>query len=191
VLAFAVFDDGTGPALYAGGAFHERQQRDVEPRRALDGSGWAALGSGTPGYDSTRRTVFDDGDGPALYAAGARTGLDAPVLRWDGTSWSSVGGGFSSDVYALATIDDGSGAGALRGRLVPTADGVAARSIARWDGASWSPLGAGLGSSCHALAQFHDDGGRALLAGGTSTRAPPGTASSRSGGVVRRTVRTP
>src|SRR5690606_35608104 len=56
---------------------------------------------------------FDDGSGPALYAAGTFTVPgDADAVgfaRWDGESWSSVGGGIDGHALALAVYDDGSG----------------------------------------------------------------------------------
>src|SRR5262249_37765159 len=46
VLALAVFDDGTGPALYAGGYFTEAGGVQVNHIAKWDGTQWSPLGSG-------------------------------------------------------------------------------------------------------------------------------------------------
>ena len=176
VYAMTVFDDGTGPALYAGGEFTSASGGPLNHVARWTGSGWAALGSGTQA-SVYALAVFDDGSGPALYAAGdnpASTSFFAPIMRWNGTSWSSVGN-FTLGVSALATIDDGSGPALFAGGPFYTVDGASMHGIARWDGASWSPLGAGLGPlsvGCNALAQFEDDGIQSLLAGGGFRTSP-------------------
>src|SRR5690606_2012417 len=61
VYALTVFDDGsgTGPALYAGGAFTTAGGVTVNRIAKWDGSSWSPLGSGMSG--SVRAlTVFDD-----------------------------------------------------------------------------------------------------------------------------------
>jgi hypothetical protein len=96
-LTLAVFDDGDGPALYAGGSFQSVVR--------WDGSSWSALGSGMSGGTFPyvhALTVFDDGSGSALYAGGNFTvagGVAANgVARWDGSSWSALGGGVSDSI---------------------------------------------------------------------------------------------
>ena len=102
VNALAVFDDGGGPALYAGGNFHIAGGVAANRIAKWDGSSWAALGSGMGG--PTRQvlalTVFDDGGGPALYAGGSFTtagGVAANrIAKWDGSSWAALGSGMDS-----------------------------------------------------------------------------------------------
>jgi len=58
---------------------------------------------------------FDDGTGPALFAAGA-FGFAGNVLvrniaRWNGSTWSAIASGTNDTVDALAVFDDGSAAG--------------------------------------------------------------------------------
>src|SRR6185503_18691424 len=69
---FTVFDDGSGPALYAGGAFTTAGGVSARHVARWDGSSWTPLGSGT---SSTvlALAVHDDGGGPALYAGGEFT----------------------------------------------------------------------------------------------------------------------
>jgi len=77
VHALAVFDDGTGPALYAGGEFVSSGGAPVSKLarwRGGPGAVWEPVGGGMSGGDVHALSVFDDdGDGPippALYVAG-------------------------------------------------------------------------------------------------------------------------
>jgi HYR domain-containing protein len=181
VYALAEFDDGAGPALYAAGHFTSAGGVAASNIARWDGSSWAPLGSGTSGtsIDSVfALTVYDDGSGPALYAAGAFTtagGVAASnIARWDGSSWASLGSGTDDHVSALAVFDDGSGAALYAGGDFSTAGGVAANGLARWDGSIWSPLGTGVsgaGSDVLALTVYDDGSGPGLYAGGSFTSA--------------------
>ena len=181
VWAMTVFDDGTGPALYAGGDFVTASGVVVNRVARWDGSAWSALGgpSGT-GTDGPvyALAVFDDGTGPALYAGGVFTTAGGVtvngVARWDGSAWSGLSGpsgtGVSDSVYALAVFDDGTGPALYAGGWFITAGGVTVNYIARWDGSTWSalsgPSGTGVDYHVYALAVFDDGSGPALYAGG-------------------------
>jgi hypothetical protein len=70
VWALVVHDDGSGPALYAGGDFTTAGGVAVNRIARWDGSSWSPVGSGT--NDSVLAlTVHDDGGGPALFAGGS------------------------------------------------------------------------------------------------------------------------
>jgi hypothetical protein len=186
VRALAVFDGGTGPALFAAGNFTAQGPISSDSIARWSGSSWSGVGAGLQGgasyYDQVSSlAVFDDGNGPALYAGGAflmAGGEPADrIARWDGSSWTGVGGGTDHNVQALAVFDDGSGPALYVGGFFSFAGGVAADRIARWDGTSWSSLGAGLkgfAGGVHALAVFDDGSGAgpALYAGG-SFYGPP------------------
>ena len=106
--------------------------------------------------------VHDDGTGPQLYAGGSFTPSPGQpgggLARWNGVSWSAVGGSFggatSPAVCALAVHDDGTGPALFAGGAFTTAGGVAASGVARWDGASWSALGSGVVPPPTILANF-------------------------------------
>lgn len=174
-LAFAVFDDGSGPALFAGGSFEFIGGVKAEGVARWDGQRWASLGSGVDGT-VTALAVFNDGAGEALYVGGVfENAGGAPALgiaRWDGSEWSALGSGVVGGVEALAVFDDGSGPALYVAGSVSQAGGVPVNNIARWDGSAWSSVGAGLGdpalhnSSIFALAVFDDGAGAALYAGG-------------------------
>jgi len=119
VWALAVFDDGTGPALYAGGEFGTGFLQPGHHITKWNGTSWEALGSGING-PVRALGVFDDGSGPALYAGGYFTTAGGQpansIARWDGQSWTPLAGGVVADFFSgvsdFATFDDGSGAGA-------------------------------------------------------------------------------
>src|SRR5216684_45618 len=168
--ALTVFDDGTGPALYAGGEF--TTAGDVAANRIAkwDGTQWSALRSGMNG-SVLGLAVFDDGTGPALYAGGEFTTAGGVVVnniaKWEGRQWSALGGGTNMPVYALTVFDDGAGPALYAGGIFSGAGDVAATKIAKWNGTQWSALGTGIhGPYVNALAVFDDGTGPALYAGG-------------------------
>jgi len=183
VFALTVFDDGSGggPALYAGGRFTTAGGGSANYIAKWNGTSWSPLGSGV-NFDVMALTVFDDGQGggPALYAGGFFTiagGVPSTnrIAKWNGSSWSKLGAGLGSVVYALQVFDDGSGAGPalVAGGAFTTAGGASANRIAKWNGTAWSPLGAGMDNWVRTLGVF-DDGtgtGRTLVAGGIFTSA--------------------
>src|SRR5205814_2191178 len=91
------------------------------------------------------------------------------IAKWNGASWSALGSGCNSYVYALTVIDDGSGPALYAGGAFTVAGGISAPHIARWNGSSWSALGApgsGMDNYVYTLAVFDDGSGPALYAGG-------------------------
>jgi hypothetical protein len=177
VEAVAVFDDGNGPALYVGGEFQSAGGMQVNSIAKWNGSNWSALGSGMGGTQPYvgALTVFDDGSGPALYAGGGFSsagGVAANnIARWNGVSWSPVGGGTTADVLSFAVFDDGGGPALYAGGNFSNAGGVLVKSIAKWNGSSWSALGTGMTQNVRALTVFDDGSGPALYAGGAFTMA--------------------
>jgi hypothetical protein len=181
VAAMTVFDDGSGSALYVGGGFTTAGGVTVNKIAKLEGSRWLPLGSGIgPGNGTVwAMTVFDDGSGSALYAGGdfvlAGGRVVNRIARWDGSEWSSVGGGMNAEVRgALIVFDDGSGPALYAGGDFTMAGGVEANHIAKWDGEQWSALGDGTSGtfvSVRALAVFDDGGGPALYVGGNFSEA--------------------
>ncbi len=183
VEALAVYDDGSGEALYAGGSFTTAGGVTVNRIAKWDGTAWSALSgpSGIAGVVSL--AVYDDGSGAALYAGGGfitAGGVTVNnIAKWDGTAWSALSGpsgtGTDSGVYSLAVYDDGSGAALYAGGFFNTAGGVTASGIAKWDGTAWSalsgPSGIGTGNEVDALAVYDDGSGAALYAGGWFTTA--------------------
>src|SRR5262245_53284145 len=75
VLALAAFDDGSGPALYAGGSFGTAGGAPANRIARWDGASWSPLGTGVSGSSEqvSALAVFDDGSGSALYVGGSFT----------------------------------------------------------------------------------------------------------------------
>ena len=99
VFSLAVFDDGSGPALYVGGNFIKAGGMNGITAYGIarwDGQSWSPVGAGVNNR-VWAMTVHDDGRGPALYAGGEFTyssGVHTNcVARWDGVSWSALGPG--------------------------------------------------------------------------------------------------
>lgn len=168
-LSAAVFDDGTGPALYVGGLFHSVGGVPAERIARWDGTTWSALGAGID-LRVQALCVFDDGNGAALYAAGDFTmagGSPASrIAKWDGSSWSPLGLGLNAVVYCLAVYDDGTGPALYAGGAFTTAGGVPANHVARWDGSTWSAVGGGTSGAPHTMTPMHDGHGPSLFVGG-------------------------
>lgn len=141
VYALAVFDDGTGPALYAGGKFTTAGGINVSNIARWDGRDWSDVGLGVNGIVSSLY-VFDDssGFGPELFVGGAFTqagALPARYLaRWNGSLWSSLGLGLNGSVTTMAAFDEddeGPGRPALYlGGSFSVAGKHASGYIARW-----------------------------------------------------------
>ena len=174
VLALAVYDDGHGPALYAGGSFGPSGANNYVAR--WDGWGWTQIGTAMTGGGVRALAVFDDGSGPALYVGGSFTsvaGVAADrIAKWNGTNWSAVGSGPNGQlVSALHVFDDGSGPALYVGGTFSSVGGVSASNIARWNGSSWSALSTCVNAGVTALDEFDDGTGAALFVGGSFTIA--------------------
>jgi hypothetical protein len=151
--ALAVFDAGlgAGPQLYVAGSFQRAGGASVPRIARWDGTTWLRIGAPTAssvgGLEIRSLAVFDDGSGDALYAGGLfqKLGVGANLLRWDGAQWSMPWPvAPDARVSALATFDDGTGAGAslFAGGEFGQIGGQQAKRLARWDGAVWSSLDA-------------------------------------------------
>jgi hypothetical protein len=181
VYALAVFDDGTGPALYAGGLFTTAGGVPANRIAKWNGSAWSGVGGGM-NNNVYSLAVFDDGGGPALYAGGLFTiagGVPASrIAKWNGQTWSALGAGVNNYVWAMTGFDDGEGEALFVGGVFTTAGGQPANYIARWDGQTWLPLGMGTSNPVYAARVFDDGSGPALYIGGgfTSAGGQPNTA---------------
>jgi hypothetical protein len=180
VLALTVFDDGSGPALYAGGDFEQAGGEPILDIARWDGHGWTEVGGGITGAGVYAMIVADLGEGPRLIVGGnfyqAGEVEANHIAVWDGQSWAGVGGGMDRDVRALAMYDAGSGPRLFAGGSIREAGGTPASGVAMWDGLSWRALGKGVEYPnntpiVHTM-RVHDDGsGPALYVGGRFRKA--------------------
>lgn len=183
IYDLAVFDDGTGPAIYATGEFTTAGAQTANCIAKWDGSAWLPLigpageglfGGSTPLGASL--AVFDDGSGPALYVGGRFTsagGLPAAsIARWNGAVWESLPTIENTQIIlALEVFDDGSGPALYAGGSFDSGSGGTTNNIARWDGIAWTPLigssGTGTNGLITALETYDDGNGPALYLAGS------------------------
>ncbi|MFO1009139.1 MAG: immunoglobulin domain-containing protein [Planctomycetota bacterium] len=143
VNSVAVFDDGTGPALYLGGLFQSVDGVAAAGVAKWNGTSWSPLGAGIVGTVNRLRAA-DDGTGTALFATGsfdlAGGGAAAKIAKWNGSAWSALGSGLDAQGFALLGADLGAGPRLLVGGAFSFAGGVTALRVAAWNGSSWSSV---------------------------------------------------
>ena len=111
-----------------------------------DGNTWSDVHS-FPNYDSPNLNfiysmAIYNGE---LYVAGSINHAMKSIVKWDGTSWQIVGGGFDSGFAAVASLvvykNKLYAAGSFSKADSPNTPG---NYIAAWDGNSWSDVGGGV-----------------------------------------------
>jgi hypothetical protein len=143
-FAMCVFDDGTGPSLYIGyDGTNNGSALLLEGIARWNGSDWVSVGGGTRvqawGYGGVRALcVFDDGSGPALFAAGTfdtAGGVSArQIAKWDGHVWSALGRGISGLPDQMVVANDGRGESLFVATNITNAGGGTVYDIAQWVG---------------------------------------------------------
>ncbi|MBK7874487.1 MAG: hypothetical protein IPJ77_01815 [Planctomycetes bacterium] len=157
--ALAVYDAGSGKELYAGFA------TCVPPSTCSSGNlyrrsngVWSPVGTQLLSGAFEALAVYDDGSGPALYAAGKelRIGgvLAGEVVRWDGTSVTALPAQPGFDVHALTVFDDGSGPALVAGGR--TSASLTNGIVSAWRGGAWTQLGPELVSAAGSLGRVSD-----------------------------------
>jgi hypothetical protein len=114
-----------------------------------DGVGWTPLGLGipaNPGFAAWNPVealaLLPNGDLVAGGLFGQAGGTPASsVARWNGSTWSAMGGGVSGPVCALAARPNG---------RVVAAGQLTLQAVREWNGTGWQQVGAAL--SVHSLA---------------------------------------
>ncbi len=155
VHAIAVFDDGSGPSIYAAGRFATAGTQACNNIARWDGAAWQPVGSGVGvgGADVVYALeVWNDGTGSALYVGGqfvmAGGVVCNNIAKWNGSTWSALGSGFRvppgppwngySTVRDLQVFDDDLGEALYAGGLFTEVNGFPARHLARFAGGQWS-----------------------------------------------------
>jgi hypothetical protein len=135
VYALHVFDDGSGPVLFVGGAFSTAGGVAAQGVARWNGSTFAPAGAGLNGLVRSF-AEFDDGSGPALYACGAFTssaGDTVPrIAKWTGSTWTSLGSGVDGSINTMAVFNDGTGPALFFGGTFGTAGAEPSVNIAAW-----------------------------------------------------------
>ncbi|MBS0195204.1 MAG: hypothetical protein JSR77_00440 [Planctomycetes bacterium] len=103
--ALQVYDDGSGPALYASGT-NLRINADGVNRATVkwNGTTWSAVGQALIGR-TWALTPFNDGTGTKLYAGGTQT-ANGCVYRLEGNTWTTVEGGANAQVVRFLVDGD-------------------------------------------------------------------------------------
>lgn len=140
------------------------------------GGAWQPLGPGFGGGLLGVMAVAKLANGD-LVAGGDFTMLGdgtpmSRLARWNGSSWSQLGGGVDNAVEALLPLPNGE---LLVAGWFTSAGGVPANRIARWTGSTWVPLGAGLSWGVRTVLRTGNGdlvaGGSFLFAGGSPASA--------------------
>jgi hypothetical protein len=153
ITGLQVFDDGSGEALYAIGRFSSLNGVSGTAQIGRwDGNAWTSVGGGltqtSQNFGLEGITVFDDGSGPALYVAGYAFippgGSPTHVAKWDGNSWTALGGTIGTGrLTSIAGFDDGSGPKLyIGGTAMPQIN-----YFARWENGAWTTVGGGVGGA--------------------------------------------
>lgn len=110
---------------------------------------WDSLGTGA-GFDKQVLCLYSDTATNTLYAGGAFTTVDGitvnGIAKWNGTTWSAMGSGFTSPnavVYAITMY----GGQIYAGGYFTTSGSTTVNNIARWDGTAWQPLSTGMSTT--------------------------------------------
>jgi hypothetical protein len=176
VNALAVFDDGTGDALYAGGRFSTADTNPASNIASWDGAAWQAADTGTNG-EVWSLAVFDiDFTGPIdpVLAVGGDFTVSGGVATnrvgtWDGTFWAALGSGANGSVRVLVQLDKGTAASLGAGGDFTSIGGISANRAAYWTGTAWEPMGNGLSCTVSAMAQTGTGPAWTAVAGGAFT----------------------
>lgn len=110
---------------------------------AWDGEGWMPLGSGVGlSAQEVKAAAVYNGD---LYVGGnityAGSGPVGRIAKWNGSTWSNVGGGFTGNctVYSMAVYN---GSLYVGGQItLPNSSNSYYYGIVRWNGTQWDSVG--------------------------------------------------
>lgn len=168
-------DDGTGPALYAGGEFTQIGGQVARVAR-WNGQVWQAVGDQNPFTAIPVNVLSTIHDGPSVKLIAGLADGTAPrsLLRLDGTNWTTlanVGSGNHAQIYALAELIDGGERRLFIGGDFSNVDNLPFRHVARRSSTGWSAAGLGFNAFVRALATYDDGGGPHLFAAGHFTNS--------------------
>lgn len=127
--ALTVFDDGSGPALFAAGGTFFRSGLPVCNVAKWNGSAWANLGGQLGTGRLTSISPFNDGNGAKLYIGGTAMVPINQFARWENNQWASVDGGFTGSAIPPSNFPSVFGLSVAGNRLVVAGNFVAAGGI--------------------------------------------------------------
>lgn len=168
--------------LVAGGSFQHAGPALAGNVARWNGASWGPLGSGTDDVVRALETFEEFPGVTVLFAGGDFTragGTSASgVARWDGASWTRVGGGLCcGGVLDFAVFDDGGGPRLYAAGDFDVNGNGRSDNVVRWNaaGQTWEIVGGsfagGTPTRVHALSPAVIAGNPCLVAGGEFTSA--------------------
>lgn len=162
-------DDGSGPALFAGGRFQSIGGVAANGIAKWSGGQWHALGAGLSALSVVESmATFDHLPAGGLIVGGALSGTQGTTLRnigrWDGQFWSPVGAGRSVAVQTLCSTS-------VMGPYTLFAGGGPVETAALWDGVEWNDtLGGGTDNTIYSIAAGEEPDAASIYLGGEFSR---------------------
>ena len=141
VHSMAVFNDGTGDALYVSGRFAIGDGTVAQQIAKWDGQHWEPIAQLSHLDWISPIIVFDDGTGPALYAAGTFSSIGgvaaANIAKWNGQAWSPLAEGAS---FVGAVTNLAKKKSCLSGPVLYAQgnSGLSDNWVSAWNGTTWS-----------------------------------------------------
>jgi hypothetical protein len=180
VKVVRVLDDGSGPAIFAGGTFTRSGGLTRNGVAKWNGSSWQPLGSGITGSVSALEQVTFGGR-RLIVAGGSFVQPGSPGLNriaaWDALDgqWRPLGAGFNAPVSSLAVCNTAEGTRLVAGGQFTTADGQPVQRFAVWDGVGWSAEGTSLSDTPWAMLLMDEGSSPKLALAGSFQAGPSGT----------------
>lgn len=131
--------------LYVGGGGLNDGTTNMGGLGRWSGGGWSSAG-GTFGGVVQDMTVFNG----RLVIAGQFSGASANITQYDGGSYTGLGTGIGTSVFAMFPY----GGVLWVGGSFTTAGGATATRLARWNGSGWSSVGGGTVAGVLAMTNF-------------------------------------
>ncbi len=157
---FAMKPDGNGNIIM-GGTFTSVSGVAAINIIRYDGNEFEPLGEGLPNSTSAGRVYYIAVDGDVVYAVGAFDEHNS-IARWDGESWSAVGGGTSQRTEAIGVTDNS----IIAGGLFHQVGNVVAHHIAEWKNDEWHSFATGTRYGANGdIYSVYSDGERAVFGG--------------------------
>tara|TARA_R110002072_G_scaffold217365_2_gene374980 strand:+ start:814 stop:3288 length:2475 start_codon:yes stop_codon:yes gene_type:complete len=168
--------DGNGPlapTVAIGGSFNQVGSSATDNLAFYDPA-TQTFSAPTASPNGAVHATVDLGNGQLIVAGnfssvGGVAGTSG-IAVWDGTSWSSLGGGVQGQVFAVTRLANGD---LLVGGFFTTAGsaGLVTNSIARWDGVAWQALGTGVTGSTPAVRSLIERSNGDIIVGGSFSNA--------------------
>jgi trimeric autotransporter adhesin len=156
----------SGSDVYLAGSFTSAGESASIGITKWDGANWGGLGTGFA-WGSGPVGMVVAARGSEVYVGGVFiTNISGVPVRnlgkWNGSSWTEVGGGIDGIVYSLLHKGDD----LYVGGVFIQAGGISTTNIARWDGTNWHSLAGGVSVATNGFTPYGGVTAMALDANG-------------------------